>query len=223
MISKAWQRRAALFLLLVYCLDLAWKLAHWREFFSGIAWWGIALGFTVRFAFMGFILSLYLRLRNAPPEPTAVTRETKNTSVRFMRIVHIVLLLAIASYAFVAEWLIRPSADAPVWLVGSFCFMAALMVLAAFGFRRKLLPAALNALQHDPSDPAALGRWRAANLVSMILAVSVSLIGVALRVSGGSRRVVWPFFIVSALLMLWWRPRLDDSGSSSGITPLPLT
>jgi len=35
--------RAALVLLIAYCLDLAWKLAHWSELTKGLDWWMIAM------------------------------------------------------------------------------------------------------------------------------------------------------------------------------------
>jgi hypothetical protein len=63
MISRTWQKRAVLFLLIIYCLDLASKLVSWRDTFSDVPWWGAALGLAVRFAFMGFLVTLLIRLR----------------------------------------------------------------------------------------------------------------------------------------------------------------
>jgi len=54
-----------LFLLVAYCLDLAWKLVHWSELSTGLDWWTLALALTVRFAFMGGLLFLFLRMRKA--------------------------------------------------------------------------------------------------------------------------------------------------------------
>jgi len=223
--SKAWQRRSALILFILYSLDSVWKVAHWEEFTSVVrdsGWWGIplfALALTIRFAVMGFTLFLYLRLKKVYQKPPVVTKLMKNASVRSMRIIHIFLLAAIVMYALVAERLLQPASQVPTQFVEILWFMAALMVVIAFGFRRKLLPSATKTLQGDSSDITALGRWRIANLLSMILAVTVSLFGIVLRVMGGSRLVVWPLFIVSVLLMLLWRPRLDDG--SSGATPVP--
>jgi hypothetical protein len=219
--SRLWQQRAVLFLLLAYFLDLAWKLAHWYEAFGGVALWGIALGLTVRFAFMGFIFSVYLRLKRAPQKPPAITRATKNASVRSMRIIHILLLAAIMSYILVAERLPRPTSDAPAVIIESFLILAILDVVIAFGFRRKLLPSAIEKLQRDAGDATALGRWRMANILSMVLAMSVALYGFALRTMGGNRRVVWPFFIASVTLMLLWRPRLNEGTNGTGSSPPP--
>jgi hypothetical protein len=38
--SRVWQKRVALLLQVLYSIDLSWKLANWRETFSGVAWWG---------------------------------------------------------------------------------------------------------------------------------------------------------------------------------------
>jgi hypothetical protein len=210
-----------LFLLLAYSLDLAWKLVHWRKAFGGVPLWGIALGLTVRFAFMGFILALYLRLKRVPQEPLTITRATKNALVRSTRIMHIVMLAAIVGYIFLAERMPRPTSDAPAVLVETFSILATLMVVIALGFRRKLLPSAIEELRRDAGDATALGRWRMANILSMALTMSVALYGFVLRTMGGNRRVVWPFFIASVTLMLLWRPRLDEGTSDTDPLPPP--
>ena len=107
-------------------LDSIWKVAHWEDFTSLVrdsGWWGIpmfALALSIRFAVMGFALFLYLRLKNAPQDPPLVTKTTKNASVRSLRIIHIVLLVAIVMYALVAERLLRPASNAPIPLVEVF-------------------------------------------------------------------------------------------------------
>ena len=45
--------RAVLLLIIVYCVDGAWKLAHWRELVRVLPWWSISDALTLRFAFMG--------------------------------------------------------------------------------------------------------------------------------------------------------------------------
>jgi hypothetical protein len=219
--SKARQRRSALILFILYSLDSVWKVAHWEEFTSVVresGWWGtplFALALTIRFAIMGFILFLYLRLKKVSQEPPAVTRPMKDASVRSMRIIHIFLLAAIVMYALVAERLFQPASRVSTQFVEFLWFLAGLIVVIAFGLRWKLLPSATKELQGNSSDTSALGRWRIVNLLSMILAMTVSLFGIVLRIMGGSRLVVWPLFIASVLLMLLWRPRLYE-----GATPV---
>ena len=46
--SGPWRKRAVLFLLIVYSLDLVWKLASWNEAFNGVPWWNCdTLGLAV--------------------------------------------------------------------------------------------------------------------------------------------------------------------------------
>ncbi|HJX00181.1 MAG TPA: hypothetical protein VJ453_08465 [Terriglobales bacterium] len=53
----------ALVLFLLYCGDLAWKLAHWSQYAAGLKVWQLALAITIRFVFMSFLLSMYVRAR----------------------------------------------------------------------------------------------------------------------------------------------------------------
>jgi hypothetical protein len=216
--SGRWQRRAALFVLIVSSLDLALKLVDWRETFDSIPWWGSALALAGRFAFMGFFLFLYVRLKKAPKEPAPVTRAMKNASVRSMRVLHLVFLAAIVGYLYVAERFLQSTKDVPISLVESLAIVAVIMVVIAFIFRRTLLASAIKGLQRNASDATALGRWRTANILSMVLAVSVSMYGFALRVTGSSRRVSWPFFIVSIVLMLLWTPRLNEENTDTAVS-----
>jgi hypothetical protein len=61
-------RRSALALLVLYTVDLSWKLAHWHTLSGDLSWWMIALPLTVRFAFMACMLWVYLKLGKRPDE-----------------------------------------------------------------------------------------------------------------------------------------------------------
>jgi hypothetical protein len=206
MISRTWQKRAVLFLLVIYCLDLASKLVSWRDTFSNVPWWGAALGLAVRFAFMGFLVNLFIRLKK-PPQDQPVTGTIKNSSVRSMRIFQFIFLATILGYAYVAELSSDPTAAVQPVMVGSFSILAVFTVLIAFAFRGRLLPSAVEALQRG--DANGVGRWRTANILSMVLAETIGMFGLVLRIMGGSRRVAWPFFIGAIILLLVWTPRLD--------------
>lgn len=211
MISRKWQRRAALFLLIVYSGDLALKLVDWRETFGDVPWWEIALGLTFRFAFMGGVLYLYLKLKKAPDEQLPVTNPMKAAAMRSMRILHVILCIAIVLYIYIAESILRPTRVAPLLFVETFSILCIAMVVIGLVFRRRLLPPAIEGMRRG--DSTALARWRQANILSMVLAVSVSLYGVALRAMGGSPQVTWPFFIAAAILMWVWRPQIIDETS----------
>lgn len=54
---------AALFLLVVYSVDILWKLLHWNEAFGLLPWWGVTLLLPFRFALMLWFLWLYMYAR----------------------------------------------------------------------------------------------------------------------------------------------------------------
>src|ERR1700731_3205755 len=190
MISRTWQKRAVLFLLIVYCLDLASKLVSWRDTFSNVPWWGAALGLAVRFAFMGFLVYFLIRLRK-PPQDQPLTSRIKNSSLRSMRIFQFIFLATILGYGYVAELSSKPTAVVETVIVGSFSILAVFTALVAFVLRRTLLPSAVEALQRG--DANGVGRWRFANILSMVLAETIGMFGLVLRIMGCSRQVAWPF------------------------------
>ena len=55
----------ALVLFLLYCLDLAWKLAHWSQYSAGLKISTIIIALAIRLTFMAFLLWMYLRGRKA--------------------------------------------------------------------------------------------------------------------------------------------------------------
>lgn len=142
-------------------------------------------------------------------------------SFRSMRILHIVFLAAIFGYFAVAERFFVLTKDVPVIVVAAFSGVSTAVIVIALVFRRRLLAPAIEALQRDASDAKALVQWRAANTLSIVLAMSVALDGLALRAMGCDRQIVWPFFIVSIILMLMWKPSLDDRIISAGASSPP--
>jgi hypothetical protein len=58
-------KNAALFLLIVYSVDILWKLLHWREVFGRLPWWGVTLLLPFRFALMLWFLWLYREARRS--------------------------------------------------------------------------------------------------------------------------------------------------------------
>ena len=107
MFSKKWQRRSALFLLIAYSVDLVWKLANWGETFGVLPWWGIVLGLSFRFAFMGGVLYLYLRLRKPSDGTQTVTAEVKRASDRSVHMIHRIFFVVIFMYIALAEWMFK--------------------------------------------------------------------------------------------------------------------
>jgi hypothetical protein len=220
MISRTWQKRAAMILLVFYCLDLASKLVSWRDTFRNLPWWGATLVLAVRFAFMGFLVIVLIRLRK-PPQGQALTSTFKNSSLREMRIIQFIFLATILGYAYVAELLSPPSSSVQPVIVGTFSILAVFTVLVVFALRGRLLPSAVEALQRG--DANGVRRWRSANILSMVPAQAIGMFGLVLRTMGCSRHVAWPFFLGAIILLLVWTPRLDVEIIGLDALPPPVT
>jgi len=82
----------------------------------------------------------------------------------------------------VAELSSDPTAAVQPVMVGSFSIMSVVTVLIAFAFRRRLLPSAVEALQRG--DANGVRRWRTANILSMVLAETIGMFGLVLRIIG---------------------------------------
>jgi hypothetical protein len=139
-----------------------------------------------------------------------------------MRTMHVILLAAIFGYAYVAEMMLNPTTVVSLLIVKSFSILAIVDGIIAFVIRRRLLRKAMDGLQRDPGDAAALAQWRKANVFAMVMAVSVSLYGFALRFMGVSRLVAAPLFVGAIILMWLWRPRLDEGIGGANTSPPPL-
>ena len=133
-------------------------------------------------------------------------------SLRQMRIVYVVFLVAVLLQIYNSEWLAGNGAGYSMTFLAGIIIVAGFDVLIAYYFRRKKLFPALEKLRRDPNDIGALKQWWGATILVLVLAVSVALYGLVLRVLGASRRVAWPFFLLALILMLAWRPQLDLSG-----------
>jgi F0F1-type ATP synthase membrane subunit c/vacuolar-type H+-ATPase subunit K len=146
----------------------------------------------------------------------------KDAQLREMRIMHLVLIAAILSYAYVAEVIINPTTELKPVLLKAFLVLALADIAIAFFVRRRILRKATEGLRRNSSDPSALAEWRKGNVLGMVMAVSVGLYGLALRFMGASRPVSVPFYVAAVILMILWRPRLEEGVSESNASPPPL-
>lgn len=136
-----------------------------------------------------------------PPAPTI------DGTLRFLRILYLVLLVAMLLYVEVAERTQHQLIDMNrTFLAGLGC-VAALMVGIAFYVQLKIVRPALETLQTKPDDAASLGRWRDGSFAGYMLAEAIVLFGLCLRFLGGTRAMALPFYCVGIALMLFWFPR----------------
>ncbi len=130
-----------------------------------------------------------------------------DSTVRTIRIIHAVLLLAAVFYIFMPEALLHhePHDIHVVWV--AFLVNGLLSVGIALFFRMKMVPTAAETLRTNPEDQPALARWRAGNILSFVLAESIVLFGFALRFMGGTPMQSLPFYSTGIAMMILWFPR----------------
>lgn len=138
------------------------------------------------------------------PQPTNSVAMT----LRLLRIIYFAFFASIPVYFVIGQVLGSkvPRAELTLlrnvlWLVG-----AANAVLAV-AFRYRLMPA----LPPDEDPVPALPRVRGAYLASFALAESVAVLGLVLRMLGGTLHETLPFFAVAVVLFAILFPRLPDT------------
>lgn len=132
-----------------------------------------------------------------------------NSSVRYVRTIHTLLLCSIALYVLVGEEVIRthPRAAPGASMYYIFAIAGVAMVLSTFAVRMLLVKKTESALAQDPANPALLHRWRGAYIVSYAFSEIVAVFGFALRLLGFTLSQVASFYVAGLLLLLFMRPR----------------
>jgi hypothetical protein len=128
-------------------------------------------------------------------------------SLRFVRVIYGALLFSIVLYIVVAEQVGGHALrDAHAVLLGLAAVSLPTTVVAVM-VRIKLVQPAAEILQTQPSDSAALNRWRTGTIASFVFAESIALCGFAVRFFGGTLLQASPFYAAAIALMLLWWPR----------------
>jgi len=132
---------------------------------------------------------------------------TLESSIRFLRIVYLVILAAMIDEVLVAEKLINHVVRdiRTFWLAMLAVGVAEIGI--AISFRNRMLGPAMDVLQSSPNNVVALGKWRAANILSFVLSNAVVLFGFAVRFTGGTTMQSLPFYVAGFSMMLLWWPR----------------
>jgi hypothetical protein len=128
-------------------------------------------------------------------------------SLRTIRIIYAVLLFAALNYIFIPESLFhfKPRDVHVIWV--GFLVNGLLIVGLALFFWMKLVSTAAETLRTNPEDQFALGRWRAGNILSCVLAESIVLLGFSLRFIGGTSLQSLPFYFTGVAMMILCFPR----------------
>lgn len=139
-----------------------------------------------------------------PPKPPT---PTVDGTLRGLRVLYLILLLAMLVYVAVAEKTQHQLIAMNRAFLAGLSSLAAIMVGIALYLQVKVIRPALEALEAKPDDDSSLERWRGASFASYILAEAAVLFGLCLRFLGGARTLSLPFYFVGILLMLFLFPR----------------
>lgn len=140
-----------------------------------------------------------------------------NSSVRYVRTIHTLLLCSIALYVLVGEEVIRthPRVAPGASMYYIFTIAGVAMVLSTFAVRMLLVKKTESGLAQDPANPALLHRWRGAYIVSYAFSEIVAVFGFALRLLGFKLSEVVSFYVAGLLLLLFMRPRSQAASIAS--------
>jgi|SRR6185312_2227369 len=132
-----------------------------------------------------------------------------NSSVKYVRTIHTLLLCSIALYVLVGEEVIRthPRVAPGASMYYIFTIAGVAMVLSTFAVRMLLVKKVENSLAQDPANPALLHRWRGGYIVSYAFSEIVAVFGFVLRLLGFTLSQVASFYVAGFLLLLFMRPR----------------
>jgi hypothetical protein len=133
---------------------------------------------------------------------------TMQSTLRFLRIVHLILAGSILLYWQLMSLVPaqNPETLQPVFLWSLSALSVAELAIGQL-MRSRELRIAFEILRTKPDDAASLGRWRRGIIVSDCLALSVVLYGLAVHFLGGTGVQVAPFFIAGAATFLVWWPK----------------
>ena len=133
---------------------------------------------------------------------------TTDGSVRSIRIIHGVILIAMVLFVYTAEVLIpHELRDLDRIFPITFGILSLLVIGIALYFRKTKIRPALEILHLKPNDPKALGQWRFGAVLTAVLLESIVLYGFALRFLGAPAKTSWFFCSVGIVLMLFWWPQ----------------
>ena len=139
---------------------------------------------------------------------------------KFIQTVRLILAGAVVMYAFIALRFPSSATPNPI-ILRALTVLAVSLVVAVFVMRRIQVLPVETALEKEPQDTKALGRWRQGYLVTYTLSLSIALYGLVLHFFGFPGRQVAPFFLAGLALILFFSPRVvpGHSVKSGPITP----
>lgn len=130
-----------------------------------------------------------------------------HSTFRSLQIVRVVMLISIAAYVLLGEYLIPARVIPGRIFFYALTAIAVLLVIGSFMVRRFLGRKATAALADVPAPASALNLWRGAYIVIYVFSESIAILGFVLRVMGYTLSEVAPFYIVGFFLFLYFAPK----------------
>lgn len=124
-----------------------------------------------------------------------------------MRTVHAGFLVSWCAFIYVVNIIQPSSTGAPEFFPVTLGMVAASEIGLALFLRSRFIATAEAALRSNPEDRAAAAKWMRGQLLSLVLAETVTLFGLVLKVLGFGWSVIGVFFGAGLLLLLLWMPR----------------
>jgi hypothetical protein len=140
-----------------------------------------------------------------------------NSAARTLNFLRAALLAAIAIYVFIGEQISSKQPTTSSMLFNGVAFVAVVVVVMIFVFRRTSVLPAAQTLSSQPDNASMLARWRGGYIVTYALCEAVALFGFTLRILGFGLVQVAPFYVGAILLMLYFGPRVPSAEAAAGL------
>jgi hypothetical protein len=135
-------------------------------------------------------------------------------ALKTVRMIRIALLVSIALYLPLGEYVGQTTVSAPDRNVYFALTLVAITTLGMiFAARRLFVLRSEATLAEQPDDLAALNRWRSGYIITYALSEAVALFGFVLRMLGFTLSQVAPFYLVGFVLIMIFGPRRPSSGT----------
>jgi len=134
-------------------------------------------------------------------------QETSEEALRQMRRLWFTLIFSFALFVWIGEtmpgysWLAFPSAGK------IFVLLAAFNLVSLFWFWRERYSPALGAIRSQPQDINVVRKWKGFWTALVCMANAEIVFGLAFRMGGKTLQQTLPFYLLGALLYLWFWPR----------------
>jgi hypothetical protein len=131
-------------------------------------------------------------------------------ALRVVRVIQVAMLVSIGIYVLIGEMVGRGIAPQAMFFYAVSCVSISIVGVILVVRRTQVLQWE-PVLAEKPDDGAALGRWKAGQIVTYALCESLALLGFGLRLLGFRLTDVWPFYLGGVAMLLYFFPRAPQA------------